>query len=189
MRRFVTLALCLLLVGCATDVPRELAGGDALMPAQALVDYLHAQGLNAANIVVISSQAWREGELLLFRYEALDGQQQRQHYLGLALAEPAGWVGWRVSGIATAERRLSDINHPIEYYSLQGSLLGRGGTFTRIAGRVRLAGAQRVIIRYDNGDESLQTLADGYFFDLHLRGAQVSSLVALGADGRPLSSP
>jgi hypothetical protein len=188
MRRFAALALTLLLMSCTTDVPRDLAGG-ALMPAQALVDYLRVQGLNGANIVVISSQAWRNNQLVLFRYEAVDEQQQRQHYLGLALAEPSGWVGWRVSGIATVARRLPALNHPIEYYSLQGSFPGHGSAFTPIAGRVHLASAQRVLIRYDDGAESLQTLTDGYFFDLHLGRAQVLSLVALGTNGQPMGGP
>jgi hypothetical protein len=179
----------LLLVGCTPSVPRELAGGGALTPTQALDDYLRAQGLNSANVAAISSQAWRNGQLLLFRYEAVDAQRRRQHYLGLALAEPSGLVGWRVSRVATAARRPPALNRPIEHYSLQGSFLGRGRAFTRIAGRVHLAGAQRVLIRYDDGDESLQALVDGYFFDLHLGRAQVLGLVALGADGRPISGP
>jgi hypothetical protein len=186
MRQIAALALCLLLASCAPSMPHELAGGGALIPAQALDDYLRAQGQNGANTVVISSQPWRNGQLLLFRYEAVDTQRRRQHYLGLAFAEPSGWLGWRVSRTAMAARRLPALNRSIEHYSLQGSFLGRGRAFTRIAGRVHLAGAQRVLIRYNDGDESLQALADGYFFDLHLGRAQVLSLVALGADGQPI---
>ena len=188
MRRFAALAL-MLLIGCAPSVPRELAGGGTLTPTQALDDYLRGQGLNSANLVAISSRAWRNGQLLLFRYEIVDAQRRRQHYLGLALAEPSGLVGWRVSRVATAARRLPVLNRSIEHYSLQGSFLGRGRAFTRIAGRVHLTGARRVLIRYNDGDESVQALADGYFFDLHLGRAQVLGLVALGADGRPIGGP
>ena len=178
-----------LLQGCAVDPQRELLGGGTLFLQDALQAYVRAQVPGSLNITFLTSQLWQNSQAILFRYDTVDPQGRQLQHLGLAFAEPAGLVGWRVRRILTVVRRPAALAPPIERYTGRGMLPGSLRSYTRVAGRVHLGGGRRVLISYADGEDVLRDLIDGYFLDLHEGPARVTAIQVFDASGQPIGKP
>ena len=190
LARFALLLLALVLLsGCGLDVQHELLGDGSLRMEDALRGHVRAQEPGSANIVLISSQPWRQSQAILFRYETTGAHGQPVHHLGVAFAERSGLAGWLVRRSYTAVRYPAAMAHPLETYVGTGLLPGSLRMYTRVGGHVNIGNAQRVLISYGDGDDIAVDLVDGYFLDLHEGRTPVPSIVALDADGKPIGKP
>ena len=183
------LVLVALLQACAVNPQQELLGGGALFLEDAVQAYVRVQVRGSLNITLLTSQLWHDGRGILFRYETIDPRGQQLQHLGLAFAEPAGLVGWRVGRIVTVVRRPAAPTQPIERYVGHGLLPGSMRSYTRVAGHVNLAGARaRADQLYRRRGRS--AIFGGWKIFLPPEGpARVMALLAFDANGQPIGKP
>ena len=184
------LVLLALLHGCGLDVRAPLVGSaGSLRMEDALSAYVRAQLPGSLGVTLISSQQWRGGQGILFRFQTADARGQPHEHLGVAFAARSGLLGWRVSRIYTVERLPTARARRIELYVGNGLLPGSPRFYTRADGRVNVGGARSVLITYTDGEDIARELVDGYFLDLHEGRTEVASIAALDADGRVIGNP